>query len=364
MPELTLVVPTFNERGNIEPLIARLRRTLAATDWEIVFVDDDSPDGTASLVRDVAQADGRIRCIQRIGRRGLSSAVVEGILSSSAPYVAVMDADLQHDETLLPAMLQTLKADALDIVVGSRYVQGGAVGDWDRRRLAISRLASCLGRIISRADLADPMSGFFMIRRDVFDAAVRRVSALGFKIMLDLFASAPRPLRFRELPYAFRQRLHGESKLDSFVVWSYLLLILDKWIGQIVPVRFAMFGLVGGLGMGVHLTALGLLHRFSGLPFVASQAVATMIAMTFNFLLNNNLTYRDRRLHGVRLLMGLFSFCLACSVGLVANVGIASFLFERRHIWWLAGLAGALVGAVWNYAATSLVTWPQTRGVG
>jgi dolichol-phosphate mannosyltransferase len=355
--ELTVVVPTFNERDNVEALLARLDAALCGIEWEVVYVDDDSPDGTADKVRALAQGDPRIRCLQRIGRRGLSTAVIEGLLASSAPYLAVIDGDLQHDEQLLPRMLAAIKAEDLDVVVGSRHTAGGGVGDWDRRRVAVSNVAARLARLIIAADLADPMSGFFMLSRPAFERAVRRLSGQGFKILLDLFASTPIPYRFKEIPYVFGQRQHGESKLDSFVVWEYLMLLLDKLVGRYVPARFISFAAIGGSGVFVHFTTLYLGLKL--LAFPAAQALATFVAMTSNFALNNILTYRDRRLTGRRFVTGLVSFYAVCSLGAVANVGIASAAFAHHYTWWLSGLAGAAVGVVWNYAVSSVFTWQR-----
>jgi dolichol-phosphate mannosyltransferase len=355
--ELAVVLPTFNERDNVEPLIARLEEVLAGTEWEAIFVDDDSRDGTAEHVRAIARRKPYIRCVQRLGRRGLSTACIEGVLASSAPFLAVMDADLQHDETLLPRMLEMLKSSALDIVIGSRYAAGGGVGAWDPSRARISDLATRLSRLVVKAELSDPMSGFFMIRRPVFEAALRDLSGQGFKILIDLFASSPRPLAFAELPYQFRLRRHGESKLDTLVAWEYLQLLLDKLIGHLVPVRFALFAMIGGLGLVVHLAVLGLVLKFLGVDFTLAQSVATVTAMTSNFLLNNWFTYRDRRLRGWRLLRGLVSFCVVCSVGAIGNVGIAAYVFHADQAWWLAGIAGAIVGSVWNYATSAVFTW-------
>jgi len=353
--ELTVVVPSFNEIDNVEPLIERLHAALDGIEWEVIYVDDDSPDGTAAKVRELAQTDPRVRCIQRIGRRGLSTAVIEGMLASSAPYLAVTDADLQHDEKLLPRMLAALKLDGLDIVVGSRYVAGGTIGDWDNGRAVMSIIATRLARLVVSAEIADPMSGFFMLRRRAFERAARRLSGNGFKILLDLFASAPTPYRFRELPYVFGQRIHGESKLDSLVIWEYLMLLLDKRVGRWVPVRFVLFAAIGGSGVIVHLVALRL--ALICLNFPLAQAVGTVCAMTTNFLLNNMLTYRDQRLYGVKLINGLLSFYAVCSIGAVANVGIASAVFGEHYSWWISGLAGSAVGVVWNYAASSVFTW-------
>src|SRR5271155_2200315 len=260
--ELTIVVPTFNERDNIELLIARLDAALRGIEWEVLYVDDDSPDGTAAKVRELAQTDPRIRCLQRIGRRGLSTAVIEGMLASSAPYLAVIDADLQHDESLLPHMLATIKAEGLDVVIGSRHV----AGDGDRSRVKISGFAPRLARLIVAADLTDPMSGFFMLSRPAFERAVRRLSGQGFKILLDLFASTPVAYQFKEIPYVFGQRQHGESKLDSLVVWEYMMLLLDKLVGRYVPVRFVFFAAIGSSGVVVHFLTLYLTLKVVEFP--------------------------------------------------------------------------------------------------
>jgi dolichol-phosphate mannosyltransferase len=362
-PELSIVVPTFNERGNVAELTKRLATALRDIAWEVIFVDDDSPDSTAELARSIARGDGHVRCLQRLGRRGLSSACIEGILSTAAPYVAVIDGDLQHDERLLPSMLALLKGEGLDLVVGSRYVAGGGIGDWDESRARISRLATRLGRRFVPESLTDPMSGFFMLRTQTFYETVRNMSGVGFKILLDLFASAKRPLKFRELPYEFRTRYAGESKLDSQAAWDYGMLLLDKLIGHYVPVRFVAFSIVGGLGMFVHLLILSLSYRGLGKSFVTSQIAATMIAMTFNYAVNNAITYRDRRLKGWGWLRGWLSFVIGCSVGAIANVGVASYLFERHYQWLLDGIAGVLVGAVWNYAITLVYTWGKPAHV-
>jgi dolichol-phosphate mannosyltransferase len=356
-PELTVVVPTFNERENVGLLYERLSTVLAGISWEAIFVDDDSPDGTAKTVRELARHDARIRCLQRVGRRGLSSACIEGILASSSPYVAVMDADLQHDETLLPRMFATLRDEPYDLVVGSRYIAGGGFGDWDERRQRASAFATRLSRLITKTEIADPMSGFFVLRRAVFEDSLRRLSAQGFKILLDILASTSTPPRIKELPFEFRERQHGESKLDTLVMWEFAMLLADKLIGHIVPVRFALFALIGGIGVFVHMGVLWLCLKLLALPFTPSQTAAAIVAMTANFYLNNFFTYADKRLKGWRALRGLASFYVICSLGAVANIGIASYLFAEQQRWWVAGIAGIIVGSVWNYAVSSVFTW-------
>jgi dolichol-phosphate mannosyltransferase len=355
--EISVIVPTFNERDNVLELVSRLERCLAGRAWEVIFVDDDSPDDTAALVRRLAQQDRRVRCLQRIGRRGLSSACVEGMLASGAPVLAVMDGDLQHDEELLPRMLDVLKQGDADVVVGTRYSAGGGVGQWEASRARMSRFATRLSRYVVRADISDPMSGFFALRREAFEAAVRQLSSIGFKILLDLVASSPAPLRICELPYQFRTRRAGESKLDSQAVWEYLMLLVDKLVGAYVPARFVAFAAIGGLGVAVHFVVLAALFGPLHVSFAASQTAAALVAMTSNFALNNALTYRDRRLRGWGWLKGWLSFTLVCSIGLLANVGIAAYLFASQTAWVLAALAGIAVGAVWNYAVTSAYTW-------
>ena len=355
--ELSVIVPAFNEAVNIQPLIDRLRTALTGLRWEVIVVDDDSPDGTAAVVRSLAAVDPRVRCLRRIGRRGLASACVEGMLASTAPWLAVMDADLQHDERLLPSMTELLRDGAADLVIGSRYLHHMEVPGWDDRRLGISHFATRLAKAVLRVEVSDPMSGFFMLRREVLDRAVHRLSATGFKILLDLIVSSPAPLRVRELPYSFRPRHAGESKLDSRAAQDFVLLLLDKTIGRWVPARFVLFSIIGGFGVAVHLTVLLVLFRGFGIDFTVGQAVATVVAMTSNFVLNNELTYRDRRLRGWRWLTGWLTFCIACSIGALANVGIAVQLFRQDTSWLLSALGGIAVGAVWNYAVSAFYTW-------
>ena len=229
---------------------------------------------------------------------------------------------------------------------------------WDKRRQLISRIAGRTARLVIKADLKDPMSGFFLMRRQAFDEVVRNLSQQGFKILLDLFASAPRPLRFAEVPYQFRPRTYGESKLDTMVAWEYGMLLADKMFGRFIPARLVLFGVIGALGLLVHMTVLAV-ALYGGLAFTASQTIAVLTSMTSNFTLNNLITYRDRRLRGWDWARGLLSFYVVCSVGAVANVGIATFVYAEKPVWWLAGLAGALVGAVWNYALSAFFTWKR-----
>ena len=355
--ELSIVIPTFNESENVPVLLERLGKALAGIAWEVIFVDDDSPDGTADIVRDLAASNPGVRRILRVGRRGLSGATIEGVLASTATYVAVMDGDLQHDETLLPKMAEALRNGRADLVVGSRYVEGGSAAAFGGGRLAISQASGVIARRLLKVDLADPMSGFFMMRQDRLQEIARRLSTQGFKILLDIVVTARGSLRVLELPYTFRPRLAGESKLSSIVALDFIGLLVAKLSRDLIPVRFFFFSLVGALGVIVHLAALRMgLEAFS-MPFASAQAFATLIAMTSNFVINNRLTYRDQRLSGAAFIRGLLGFYMICFVGFLANVGVASWIYSQHEKWWVAGIAGAVMGTIWNYAMSSLFVW-------
>ena len=355
MPELSVVVPAYRERDNVLPLLERLERALAGRDWEAIFVVDDASDRTDDVVRERAQRDPRVRVVHRIGRRGLASACIEGMLASSAPYLAVIDADLQHDESLIPELLARLRDGDADIAVASRYLEGASTGELAAGRVRLSRLASALSRVLTR-DLTDPMSGFFMVRRAFLERVVRRLYGRGFKILLDLIAAARGEARIAELPYRMRSRLHGESKLGARVIAEFFMLILYHLFGRLLPARFFLFAAVGATGLAVHLAVLWLAFTATG-AFLPSQLAATLVAMTSNFFLNNAFTYGDQRLGGRRLWRGLLSFYLACGLGAFINVAVAEWLFLKSAAYWAAGMAGALIAALWNFFTTASFTW-------
>ncbi len=358
--ELAVVLPTFNERANVVPVLEKLALTLADISYEVIFVDDDSPDGTADVARRIARENPRIRVIQRVGRRGLSSACIEGMMATSAPLIAVMDADLQHDDTVLPQMVAKLKQEQLDIVVATRNIGGGSMGNFAESRVRLSNLGRTLSNLVSHTPLSDPMSGFFVLDRRYLLEVVYDLSGIGFKLLLDLVASAKRPVRVGEIPYRFGVRVHGESKLDILVGFEYLQLLLDKFVGGLLPTRYLIFALVGSLGAIIHMILLGALIA-SGLQFLYAQAVTTAVVMTLNFFLNNVFTYRDRRLQGRRLLSGLLTFYAACALGAFINLWIASYLLGHGSPWYVAGFAGLVISSVWNYGITGIFTWRKGR---
>lgn len=365
--QLAIVLPTLNERGNIAPLIARIEAALGPAGWEVLVVDDNSADGTAEEARQISLHDPRLRVIQRIGRRGLASAAIEGFCATAAPYVAVMDADHQHDPALLREMLASVQAGEAEVAVASRFAAGASTADWgrpDRERL--SGLANSLARQLTGVELTDPMSGYFLLPTATARRLVPNLSGIGFKILLDLLATANPPLTVKDFPMNFSARRSGESKLDRAVAFEFLVGLYDKWLGRIIPTRFALFGTIGALGVVVHMAVLSAYLAASGgtfrgqlvSDFEIGQTLAALVAMTFNFVLNNTLTYADQRLTGLgQVLRGWLKFAATCSVGLLANVAVAAVLVRSGFHPYPAALAGIAIGSVWNYALSSRFVW-------
>ena len=355
---VSLILPTRNEASNIEEAVARAEKVLSYYAYEIIIVDDDSPDGTADIARRIASENVRVRCIQRKGRRGLASACIEGALSAAGEVVVVMDADLQHDESILPKLIEPVLKGEADISVGTRYDGEGGTDNWSETREAQSEFATGLARRFLNVSLSDPMSGFFAIRAEDFRALIPRLSGRGFKILLDLVFAGPKDLRVNEVPFVFRGRENGESKLDAPTAVQFLMMLYDRVFGHLVPARFALFAFVGGLGVLVHMFVLTAVFQWAGASFLVGQSAAVMAAMTFNFFLNNMLTFSDVRLKGLALLRGWIVFCLVCGLGAIANVGVASYLFSETNVMWtISALTGILIGAVWNYVMSSRFTW-------
>lgn len=226
--DISIIIPCYNESDNVIPLVKALHTVLHDRQWEVIFVDDNSPDGTIHVVRKLAAHDLHVRGLLRIGRRGLSSAVIEGILSSSAPLIAVMDGDLQHDETCLPIMIEALMKNTCDIIVASRHVEGGnSTGLANKWRHFLSlqgiQIAKKLG-----APVNDPMSGFFAARREWFEPIAPSLRGRGFKILMETLLAAPKPIRVMETPMVFRERLHGESKLGPYVMIEFILMVIEN----------------------------------------------------------------------------------------------------------------------------------------
>jgi dolichol-phosphate mannosyltransferase len=365
--ELAVVLPTYNERANLPAMVERLDAALQGIAWEVIVVDDHSPDGTADEARALSQQDPRVRVIERIGRRGLASAAIEGMLATAAPVVAVMDADHQHDPKLLPQMLAAVNSGDYDVAYGSRFAEGASTEAWGRPdRVKASGIANAIARRLTGVELSDPMSGYFMLRAEIVRGDAHRLSGVGFKILLDILATVDNALRVKEFPMNFAARAAGESKLDRTVVFEFLVGLYDRWLGRIIPTRFALFGTIGAIGVIVHMAVLTtFLQIFGGSfkgqlvsAFELGQTTAAVVAMTFNFVLNNALTYSDKRLTGfVPLLKGWCKFALTCAVGLSANVGVAAILVRYGVHEYPAAIAGIIVGSVWNFALSSRFVW-------
>lgn len=357
-PQLSIILPAFNEAGNIPLIVEKIDAAMGDIPYEVIVVDDDSPDGTADVTRRVAAERPNVRCVQRIGRRGLSGACIEGMMAASAPVVAVMDADMQHDETRLPVMLAEIGKGA-DLVIGSRYVDGGnaSSGFQKKTRARGSELATALANRITGAYTTDPMSGFFMMRRELADRAARVISRDGFKILFDIVSRFGPDIRIAEVPFQFRERIEGESKLGFLVTVQFLGLLVSRYTGGFIPVKFLLYGLVGFSGLFVHMATLLFLNGVIGMGFAAAQLTATFAAMTTNFAFNNEVTYAHRKLKGRKFVTGLLTFYAVCGIGALANVSISIRLFEWNWSSVVAGFAGALMSAVFNYAVTKLVTW-------
>ena len=359
---LSVIVPTYREAANVRVLFERLTAALEGLPWEMIVVDDDSPDGTADVAYAIAACDPRVRCLRRVNRVGLAGAVIEGWLASSADLVAVIDGDLQHDETILPKMYAALFSSDVDLAIGTRVADETVPGGLSPARQRLSDLGAWFFRRIAGTAISDPMSGFFMTRREIVASLAPRLSPDGFKILVDLVLSSDRPLKIVETPYVFRKRVAGKSKLSPLVGLDFLGLVVHHATGGVLPIRFVLFATIGGVGLLVHLAVLlGLITALGAVDFAYSQIAATIAAMASNFALNNEITYRSYRYRGLGLIGGFLLFALLCSVGAITNVNIASWLFHSNNRWWVAGLAGGLVGVVWNYAASTTFVWRRRR---
>jgi dolichol-phosphate mannosyltransferase len=357
---LSVVLPTYNERVNLPLMVERLENCLKNSSFEIVIVDDNSPDETWKVALELAQSRPCLRVIRRLHDKGLSSAVMAGFEASLGKYLAVMDADLQHDENALPAFLEALEKGA-DIIVGSRIVAGGGIEDWSIIRQFMSFVASMLAKIVLPQVISDPMSGFFALRREIYEELAGDINPRGFKILLEFVARA-RHLRIAEVSYVFRGRVYGKSKLSTNVVLDYLAALYDLSVGKWMPRRFLKYAVVGLSGMVTN--QCGVWVAINGLNLAESRALVWGIEISIlsNFILNNYWTFRDVRLRGlVKVLRGLVSFNTICLGGAFINYASALFFLEKfgRTIY-VANLLGVFFGTIWNYIVNSHMTWTNS----
>ena len=356
---LSIVIPTYNERDNISKILAKIKNTLKDVTYEIVFVDDNSPDGTSEEVKNFMKKSSKIRLIHRIGRRGLSGAVIEGIFAANSELVAVMDCDLQHDETKLSEMLDMFsKNRSLDLVIGSRFTKKGKISEkaFSKIRELGSKITTLLVKKLLNINSSDPLSGFFMVKKETFLRNAENLQTQGFKILADFIATSGENLKIMEIGYNFKNRVAGESKMSFLTVLELIGLVFSQIFQGKVSIRFILFCMVGLSGIFVQLLITGV-SMFLINQFATSQTLGIIAAMSSNYFLNNAITFQERKLKSFNLIRGLFSFYLICSLGAFANIAIASYIFGFSSNWLISSFIGALFGAVWNFTLTSIFTW-------
>jgi dolichol-phosphate mannosyltransferase len=360
--DLSIIVPVYNEAKNIRPLVEAIEQSLGDVEWEVFFVDDDSPDGTAGVVEELARENTKVRLILRVTDRGLSKACIQGMLSSTADVLCIIDGDGQHDPAVISSLLAPIVAGEADIVSAARDLNDGdsleGLSPW---RTRMSKFGNALCARAVHREVHDPLTGLFAMRRSSFLSVVRNLSNSGFKLLFDILATDP-SLRHREIPFVFRSRLHGESKLDFASLWQFGVLLIEKLSRGVLPARFVSFLIIGGSGVAVHFAVL-YPALASGYSFAVSQTFAAVAAMTSNFLLNNQLTFRDRRLIGFRIFTGWILFALVSSVGLAANVAIATITFEHfKTFAMVAALAGVSMDVIWKFVVSGRLVWRMRIG--
>ncbi len=373
---LSVIVPTYNERDTVGELVNRLAAALHAVQHELVFVDD-STDGTDHLLATMSLENPVIHVIHREGRRGLAAAVVEGIAAARGDVVCVLDGDLQHPPEALPGLLEVLERTGSDLVVASRYTRGGRYDSFTAARRVASQLATAMARaLLLRARLvADPLSGFFAFRRSVVDGIHLR--PVGYKILLEVLARG-RLTKVVEVPYRFDARTAGQSKLTLHQNWEYLLHLGRLLTADPEDIRFWRFCLIGASGVVVNMLVLSTLSKVVGVFFLYAGVVAIVAATTWNFLLNDAITWRDRRSMSLQQkLIRYFQYWGVTALGSSAHLFILYTLTSINVPYLWSNLAGITVAALWNFRTNARWTWrpsgpivqrgvynPSTIGVG
>jgi dolichol-phosphate mannosyltransferase len=373
-PVLSVVTPTFNEAENVGPLIAAIHDALGDLHHEIIVVDDDSPDRTWEVAGDIAAVDPRVRVVRRFSDPGLSPAVMAGFGAARGSVLAVIDADLQHDERVLPEMVRRVTEGEADVVVGSRGSDDGSYGDWGSGRRFVSWVAAMIARIFLRVPTSDPMSGFFAMSRSTFERLAPTINPQGFKILLEFIGQRRVRLRVSEVGYTFRNRLHGETKMSPSVIRSYLLAVVELRLGRQVKGQFVLYSLVGASGVLVNLAVfsvtdaidLGAVEIGFGRPIRWSLLLGIAASIVWNFVLNNYFTFWERRFHRSRLVWGFVQFTVVSLLGVVVHVSVFQFL---ESVGWGDALLGQsasrivhdgigfLVALVSNYFLNINIIW-------
>ena len=356
---LSVVIPTYNERDNIPKILEKLKKILNNITHEVIFVDDNSPDGTHEEIRNFIKNSTKINLVHRIGRRGLSGAIIEGVFAAKYELVAVMDCDLQHDETKLLDMINLFSRDSsLDIVIGTRFSEKGEISDqaFSRIRELGSKITTILIKNVLNIASTDPLSGFFMVKRETFLKCSGNLQTQGFKVLADFLATSDKNIQIKEIGYKFKNRIAGKSKMSLLTVLELVGLVLSQILKGKVSIRFILFCMVGFSGILMQLLVTGLTMLLIN-QFSTSQTLGIIAAMTSNYFLNNYITFQERRLKSLNLIRGLFSFYFICSLGAFANIAIATYVFSFSSNWLISSFTGAIFGAVWNFTLTSSFTW-------
>lgn len=358
---LSLILPTYKERDSLPILIPKIVKALSGTEYEIIVVDDDSPDRTWEVARELGRQYPQLLTIRRVGRRGLSSAVIEGFLAAKGDVFVVMDADGQHDVGLVARLGQAARENN-GMAMGSRYMEGGGLGSFTGFRAWASRMGTNLAHWVCRVRVSDPMSGFFAISRGTFEEVLPRLNPKGFKILLDLLVHVPPDTPMKELPFTFGERLGGESKFSTQVRLQYLEFLYDATVGRFVPLTLIKYCVVGAMGVAVNLTAyigVTLLMGESSQDGLFSTPLFSGIeaAIVFNFVLNNAWTFSHAKLRGWRAATGFIKYNVVCAFGALANIAVTGLLFQGGMGTMSSLAVGAFIGMIWNYTIARLFTW-------
>jgi len=356
--DLSIVIPTYNEASNIIAIIESINSTLGdVASYEIIVVDDNSKDKTWELAEQYADKYKNITCFRRITSKGLSSAVIDGFMISRGKFISVIDADLQHDESILPKMLNYCHNGA-DLAIGSRYCQDGSTGEWGLIRKLISKVATKISQKIGNIYMSDPMSGFFMIRRDVFLNVVDKLNAKGYKILLDIVSQLDASkINMIEVPYTFKKRSRGESKLTPEVVFQLIDFIYLKIVGNYIPIEYVKFVTVGAIGAVVHFTILYLMHIVFDNNYQNALIIAIEFSLIINYFINNLWTFKEKTHTGLKKIIGLVKFNILSGVGGIISYYISISLFDSGVNWIFASTIGAIVASLWNYNLNKILTW-------
>ena len=358
---LSVVLPTFNERNNIISIINQLLELPIPYEIELIIVDDNSSDGTAKVVRDYSQKERRIRLINRFGRSGLSSALKEGCLCASGDQIIIMDSDGQHQVDTINKAINKLNSINTDIVIASRFLEESVQEGLTKRREKGSNIANKFARLsLSKkyAHLTDYMSGFIAFKRNNCINTIKKIDVNGFKFLYELLAISKGRLNVLEIPLKFKERKIGTSKLDSAIIWDFVISLLHTFTRRIIPRRAISFAIVGTTGVFVQMFCIYFIIWITNFEFQKVLPFGVIMAASSNYTINNLLTFRENKLKGLKFVGGLFKFLLVSSLPILANIGVTNLFFDKfSSNSFFSQLIGIIVVFIWNYAASSKFVW-------